>query len=181
MSSSLIVTHDMTELIQSLPRMSPNKAPDLLKRINTNKLIAQNTDFNLAHQCEIRILSMMTGIEIFLAIINIFVFIFISKAFITSSQVSYYFHIQLNPSIYIPDSIAHIAKEIILCATEALKELAIPIQVELIPIQTQATDINTIYKIQANRCNILLNSKSNYSATILVLITSNIISCTGLD
>ena len=110
--------------------------------------------------------------------------IIISTAFITSAQDSYYFGIQLNQSIYTPGGIVTIAKEIILCTTKTLTELAIPIEVELIPMQTQATEINTIYKLQANCCKIFLNTDEtnhSYAATILSLITSNIISCTGLD
>ena len=169
----------MTESVESLQRMSASKAPDLLTRINTEKQIIQNTEFNLANQYEVKILSIITVMEIFSSIINIFVVIFKSKAFITSANVSYYFSIQLNPSIYIRTVLLLLQKK-----QYHVTELAIPIQIELILIQTRATDMNTIYKLQDNCCVISRNSdetNDNYAATIFLLITSNIISCTSTE
>ena len=110
-SPCVLVTHDMTETADSLQRMSSGKAPDFLMRINTDEQITQNAEFNLANQNELKILSMMAGMEIFLSITNVFVVIIISKAFITSAQVSYYFGIQLNQRIYTLGGIVTIAKE----------------------------------------------------------------------
>ena len=144
MSSSLIVTHDMTESVASLQRMSSDKARDLLTCIDTSKQIPinLNTEFNHVNQYAFEVQSM---------IINMFVVVFMIK-------VSHYLCIQSNPEIYIPDNIVAIAKETILCASKTVRGLPRLIQVELIPMETQATDINTIHKMPGNCCPIFLNN-----------------------
>ena len=166
----------MTESVASLQRMSSSKPPDPLTSIDTNNQLSinQDTEFKDTSRYEIEILSMITGIEMFIAAISIFVAIFLSQVDIVQSKVSYYCSIQSSPRMYNHDiyNIVTIVKEKGLCAAETITQLARAIKVKLIPIQGEATDISTIYKRPSN-CAIVLNSVEtdiDCAETILILI-----------
>ena len=108
LSFSLIVTHDLTESIAAPLRMTSSKPDDLSTSIDTRKQtpIDQNTKLSRVNQYQMTALSIITVMELCVAIMNIFLSIFINQADIIAAKVSHYrrnnnyWHIRSNSSMY---------------------------------------------------------------------------------